>query len=437
MKKTFTICLFFLSVASVAYSQCHYRLKVVHFTKPQSYSEMFLLPPGAKIAKEGFIFPKNQLEFQTKSRFQYQSLTISGLNENDFNAVVSNVKKGTYLSKKGTVLGSSPKPSMKGYFKYEISSNHNDLKIEIDMDDFVTNKYFKAGQYDNPYYQLAKDLYETLSGFETSSLNNRNGWSYGVTQSIVEKLFESLPIPQIAVLDQYLYSRTKDCSYNLLDPKIWLFVDDVSKIQPTLDKKFWQMNLDAVSLHKFYRNEDGLIRQIISGNWQDALKTTNYVDNATGTVLVASSGDIQFSSVLNIRPYVGVYNGPLKPNNTVSDNADKYADKFSERNSFMFFNYKFDDAFYASVIDTNPLTNKAIIPAVYGLRNLIVSMIQIKVDHAPEPVQLGSTLGILQQQNEIPDVKGIVVKRHFKDGFKEIANPPSDFIFLPGDEVEY
>jgi hypothetical protein len=453
--KLFLLFLFVITSRKFCYCQCNYRIKEVSVN---GKNIDFLLPPKAKIAKEGFIFHKKKLVFETTSRFRYQYIIIKGITK-EYTSSIEAVAKASYkrlkskistkeLAKYNINTGPLAINSSLGT-AYYVSPKNDNLILEIDYDLLLNNlSQFKI------YYL---DLFTKLS-----ELNENNTWAGAngsIVRNIMQAFFELTPIPQDQSLGRYMAILNDNIAFLLLDPKIWLQVDNAQKEKPKLsyvdnhnniikgDDDFWSYNLKGVTVIKFFYNNDGSLMQYpllkFSTNTTFPANTLNIDAGAKAQpyegTLQASTADIQLTQNLNKQKYMYLFQHNFKRNNSNATPIKNFdANNFSEDNSQLLFNSLIDNSFINSIdVAYNPQSDNRTKYSVFGMRNLINAVVPIRLNNETSTVNLNSTLSINKNQGLIPPIEKIKVYRIYKGSYKPIKSFKDDLLILPDDKIEF
>jgi len=442
--KSFLLLLIFLLITSTPVdAQRKFRFRYIRGVE-------YLLPPTTNLKLKDCIL---------KEKFHYYYIRLTGL-QGKYSDAALRLQKALVWHGSTNYFSNGKKPSGKGktgkeiqsifasktgsccicknrYFKaIPLGNNRSDLFIQID---------YKALLSDNPnvsFAQLSKDLLTTLYHFETTPVCNSHGavtWPGGITQDVVEKIFEMIPLPQSGSLNRYAYN-IEDESSLLLNPKISLRLD-ISKLNS--DKKppaNWSYNLASHVMISFYKNDTGYIRQAPFTQFEKQTPITfpnnKFVKDNDTSILLASSADLQFSETIRDTKYILLLQRGMKRNNYLSsqgsgDNVDN--DIFSG-NCILVLNNELDKL----------LENKKGIYATYGSgsgleygygRVFMTPLIHIFLNGNLTPVHLGSTLSLLQQQICIGNK--FIIQRIHQGKYHTIKIASGSTLLLPGDKISF
>jgi len=453
---------FCIHFSQFSYGQYNYRIKKIKVENDSGkiiYTSEFLLPPHSKIVREGFIFPNKSLVFKPNSKFQYQYVLIKDL-KSQYDSSRESIAKAIYkrygseLPKKIRELYKIPEGfqelSLGSFVKYFVSEDNMNIIFQIDYDALLADKK----NFKKYYLELFKEL---------STLEDKNKWggfNGSIVQNIVEKIFELTPCPQSESLGRYMAiygNEVPPIAFAILNPKIWLSVDNVDRVRPkfpdnekkgniTTNLDFWSFNLNGKTIIKFYRDTSGLLIQNAFlthsiNNIQPANKLNIDSSHNNGT-LQASSIDIQFNNVLKKQKYIYYYFPSIfKENNadaTPVSPTQKERNNFIEQNGLLLFNDHITASFISSIntLNPDPLSNTANKFSVFGLRNSITIVIPVSINNVVTPIDLGSTLDIIKQFGNFADIKKTYVHRIYKNSYRKIKFLKDDLLLLPSDEIK-
>lgn len=432
----------------VCNSQCNYRVKQVSVYKR---TIEFLLPPKAKIAKEGFIFHKKKLVFDSNSRFRYQYIIIQGVKSN-YSISTDAVNRAIYKRSKKKIsskelakynISQQTPINVQNNWEpsYYISSDSNNIIFEVDYDVLLRNGDFAS---------YAINTYKSISSFEQSY-----SWAKSITQNLVEKIFELLPSPSYATLYRYMFitNSEEEYSFLLLNPKIWLAVDNVEKSRsklPYLDdslkpipnnNNFWNFNLNSQTDIHFYRDKNGNLMQSPFLPFPSSINLPyNNLDKNLSIILQSSTADIQMSRSLNKYSFIGVFQKlPFKQNNQTTDaigHLDLDNDFTLQNSQLLFFNDI--NKVYLNLNKDVPATNDgSVTSSTFGLRNFISPMISILANDTRVAIQFNSTFNLLKSETIIPDVKKIKLYRIYKKSYRRVGEVSDDLPILPSDKFVF
>ncbi|WKN33783.1 hypothetical protein PZB74_10650 [Porifericola rhodea] len=107
------------------------------------------------------------------------------------------------------------------------SKDGNEFLLQIDYEKILEGT---EDEIDGDFYTLAFELLAEFSSREDADRDNKK-WPPSISQSIVEKIFELIPIPQSASLARYGCWIDGEKSFTLVSPKIKLKVDAVGMVR--------------------------------------------------------------------------------------------------------------------------------------------------------------------------------------------------------------
>lgn len=318
--------------------------------------------------------------------------------------------------------------------------------IQIDYNSLLTGS---REQIISNFSQLAKDLL-----IEISAKEGTYTWPTSISQNLVEKIFELIPIPQESSLARYGWNVTDQSSLLLLNPKISLSVE-ISSLSSTEfpPTDHWYYTLISQTNINFYRDGLGQIRQLpfimFSNNTMPSNSFIGKDDNDRkdpNTLLLNNSGDMQLSQNSKSKHFVALFQDYMKQNSNYStegsstvslrDKKDRYAG-----NSIILLNDDINLLFKGKSETTN-------VKAAYNShgynykdntndekysRTLITPIITIHLNSSPITIKLGSNISILNQQFNFGS--HFAIYRSFNGNYVKIKNPSNSTILLPGDKI--
>src|SRR5690606_15105547 len=247
-----------------------------------------------------------------------------------------------------------------------------------------------------------------------------------LSQDIVEKVIELIPIPQEASLTRYVAQIDEDKSSVLLNAKIKLKVDAVEKIDT---KNGWQFNLVGSTFVLINRNKDGKIIQTPFIEFTG--KFPNNDMNNKNEILQASTADIQFSNKLEDCPYVFLFQNNFKPNNSYPSMGS--TDCKNTDNDAIACNTILSHFKSHQLSTENNISNNSSYQSSFGTTNLITPIITIVTNHQPYDIPLNTNLGQLRTQK--PMYLHMKMYRLHNGGYKRIKHPSNNLILLPNDKI--
>jgi hypothetical protein len=312
-------------------------------------------------------------------------------------------------------------------YKIKYSFDQKALLLQIDYGRIINNQ--TTEEITNAFLELSKNLLIEFSKHEKKQSDSYD-WPSSLSQNLVEKIFELIPIPQEASLARYISQIDEGKSFVLLNPKIKLKIDAVEKVK---DGNNWYFNLLGTTLITINRNNEGQIIQNPFHKFQVNGMPNNIVKDKT--VLQASTEDIQLSESLKECPFVFIWQNNLKQNNKASQpgSCDDAETDLINCNSQL---WHFDklNSFYTTD-GTNDLDYGSVkYISSYGSRNLITPAIDIIVNGNLIQCPLGSSLNQLRNLMVIP--LSIKFYRFWNNRYVKINNIDIDnLLLLPNDKI--
>lgn len=329
----------------------------------------------------------------------------------------------------------------------------------------------------NNFNQLAKEILIEISGKEEEF-----NWPTSICQNLVEKVFELIPIPQEAALARYGLIQNSSFSLLPLNPKIHLRVDHASlydsrtsddvtntqlyldylkalidtndtapeknsktvqvplereRLQSALQASSWRFQFTGqsiISYSKFQDNNGDVFFKFdpFIGSKYTKVGTDNDYPDASRKLL-ASSVDIEFTSILNNSKYLFLFQQYLRDNNSNSGTSGAIGRCCGENplrcNSLIFYS---DDMnlLSSNFKDCEIITNYAI----FGERSPIVPLILIEVNSNKLFIPFGYTVFDLISNGYIK--AAFRLKREFSGTTRPFKNPNLETLLLPGDVIK-
>ncbi len=436
-----------LSMTTISNAQPNYRVRVRNGVE-------YILPPASNL-----LFRKDSVP---KDRFTYFYIVIQNLG-GDYSAAVNSIRQAQswhgsidYFTTTSARIGERLHDAISGKGCQCNTCDGQTFKIgpldPIGQSIFIQLNYRQltlpgpAPRFD----KLARDLLLALYSFETKAGNVCPGsitWPPGISQEIIEKIFELVPVPQASSLSRFAFTANNVESFVLLNPKIILKVDRQSLYTPKNPPEKWNYNLESQVLITFYKNDQGQIRQIPflqlnTGMNDDPFPSNSLIKDDNYSALLTSSGDLQLSENTRWSHYIALYQNYMKRNSHASsrgvdDNARSEDKDAFIGNTMLLLNNNL------AVLLTTPgdpshvkatFASGAILNAGFS-RTLMQPMIHITLNGTPTTVQLGSSLSMLSQHIPIGD--SFTLYRLHQGKFKKIkyANPAT--LLLPGDKISF
>lgn len=425
MRKLVVIILMCAGFFHQSFAQSAYRLKLV-----DDLGE-FILPPKAKIACEGLFSSKKQLHYrENKSKYRYQYVGFRNLNKSNYYEALNAVRKAEYFTskEKETILLKESWCVIRGKGNLTedssaviyTSSDKNCLVIEIDLDKILNKSVIEN------YQKMAIGIIKSLQGNEKPA----GRWPLSISQDIVEKVFELIPVPQEASLSRYLTQIDSTKSFVLLNPNIKLKVDAVEKVK---DGSNWYFNLLGTSIITINRGNEGKIIQNPFHKFQVKGMPSNQVN--AKIVLQSSTEDIQLSESLRDCPFIFLWQNNFKHNNKTSSAGgcvNSETDLINCNSQL----WHFDDlsSFYPTNGTKDLDYNSVKYISSYGYRNLITPVIDITINGNIIQCPLGLNLNQLRNQMAVP--LSFKIYRFWDGKYVKIkANNLNNLILLPNDKI--
>jgi len=346
--------------------------------------------------------------------------------------------------------------------------------IQIDYNSLLTGS---REQIVSNFSQLAKDLLNEISGKEGTYT-----WPTSISQNLVEKVFELIPIPQESSLARY--GLRQDASFSLLplNPKIHLRVDhstlydsrtsdDVTnthlyldylkalldtndidhektspivqvplerdKIESVLQSTSWRFQFTGqsiISYTKFQDNNGDVFFKFdpfISSDFSRTGVTNNFPDASRR--LLSSSIDLEFTQDISKSNYLFLFQKYQRGTNSNSSSPGAIGRCCRTNplrcNSLIF--YRDDLALMNSNFsDCDEITDYAI----FGERSPIVPLILIEINSNKLFIPFGYTVFDLISNGYIK--AAFRLKREFSGTTTTLKNPTLKTILLPGDVIK-
>ena len=365
-------------------------------------------------------------------------------------------------------------------FKVKYSFDQKALLLQIDYGNIINNH--TPDEIKNSFFELSKNLLLEFSKHEKNQTASYD-WFTSISQNLVEKIFERIPIPQEASLARFGLRQETSFSLLPLNPKIHLRVDhstlydsrtsdDVTnthlyldylktlldtndtdpekkspivqvplernKIKDMLQTNSWRFQFTGQSIISYTKFQDSNGDVFFKfdpflGNTFNRIGATNKFPNSS-TRYLASSIDIDFTTEVNKSKYFLLFQKYLRGNNNISLPEDDDYYQCCRRNpnrcnSLILFrkdlselNSDFDDC--ESISDF----------AIFGERNPIVPLILIEINSNKFFLPVGYTVFDLISNGYIK--AAFTLKREFSGATKSFKNPNLKTILLPGDVIK-
>jgi len=388
MKHSLLVIFLCLGIYIVAFGQVAYRIKT--YDKKGE----FILPPTIKSI--------STCKGNLKSKYYDFIITINNLNSN-YNQCINNISKAKLgdlkiLTLEGEQNDNFDASETKTPYCY-ITSTSTRIVIKIHF-----HKIFHSLTESNTVKACEQLTAELLS--QISQIETKHTWAPSISQNIVQKIFELIPIPQKASLSRYGYFNNPLYSIFLLNPNMVLKCDYTSNIQNPLDVNSELMNWEGVNKLSFYRDDLGKIKQVPYLN----LDRTKLPTNMIGTVNhpsdndpqfkvtyynIAGSADLELSAKITNSKYIALYQSILKSNNLAeslgSEDLNDCCVSEYDCNSQIVLGESLNAIFAPSYFCRGGIPSYENV-AVYGERSSIVAFVTIYIDNSPILVPFGTTI---------------------------------------------
>lgn len=462
MKKTsFLIVIYFFGTTLQNFGQGHFKIKSLNkalgIEAVNSDEKIeFIVPPSTHWG-----YKKNGIKKCIHKRFYY--IEFFGLTKDYFGAVEELYETESWSGNTDYFEEKKIPNHNRNKLNKKLKEEKNSLIESDSLKTLVSGKHFKCATLDNSksvffiqieYETLLEgDRQQIIDNFnvfaqdlliEISKQEEANEWAKSISQNLVEKVFELIPVSQEASLSRYLLAVNDTFSFVLLNPKIGMMVDHSERSMAKYDTNgpifsSWQMNYLGQSLIRFYRDEEGVFKQtpfINTTNKQPNNDPENIIANS---VLLSSSADIQLTEGIKCKKYIGVFQYSKVRNNNSEQVKAVYLEDNVDGNSQVLFFDEFDTTFFKTLKNTNPSdsVDGEIFSATFGMRNIITPVIQIYINGERLTVPLNSTCNIIKQQGIIPCLEKIKVYRLSAKGYGLVKGPISNLKFLPNDKIEF
>lgn len=391
------------------------------------------------IDKKGdFIIPPNIRSILTckgnlKSKYYDFVIRINNLDSN-YNQCLNNISKadiceGEFLTISGEPTDNITPTEVKAPYCF-IKSNSTSIEIKIHFHKIFHNPtdsdIAKACQ------QLSHELLTQISQLETT-----HSWAPSISQNIIEKVFELIPIAQEASLARYIYvnNQSNSSAFILLNPKLSLELDLTNKrevvVGGTTEFKYQWTGLTSFN---FKRDEDGKVKQNDFAHFPNSSKPNNLlIDN--NIYLISSFADIASSNQLKDKPYVAYFQPTPKRNNGPKSDQGPY---FITDDKELLIGNSFLVHFTSAELSTLTFANldftksDTYTKTIFGERNSAKVFFTIFVNNSAYQVQINSTLSDLTW---IPE--NAKIYRKFGKLYKPIKlyNNSADIKLLPFDQI--
>ena len=432
-------CLIFINI----FLSCSYRS--YNLVETGKYGTILYAPKTTSLFKEfkeGDKGSKLESELRDKNRFQYIYIENLIKDSSNYISVVNSLDEAKYFFSRNNfkdlsnnkyykmVSGNESIP-LGNYLNIKYSNNSKFL-LQINYGDLFKSNYSTKG-IDSIFFDIAKKLLIEFSKREGKIEPNeqeRFGWPATISQNIVEKIFELIPIPQEKSLARYLFHQSPNKSFVLLNTNIKLMVDAVQLIDN--DDGIWMFNYIGNSKIPLYRDTSGKFIQIPFLDLKGKLPNNN-VDENGKFILKASSADIQLSHSLNESSnYIFLYQNGLKESNENQGgdtNCKNTQRNQLECNSVLKY---YNTPSFKIENDEIELGN-ADYTSSFGFRNLINPMITVAINGNYVDVPLNLRLSSLLLNFNNP--KKVNIFRIHNGKYRKVKLNEYSIILLPNDKI--
>jgi hypothetical protein len=280
------------------------------------------------IDKKGdFIIPPNIRSILTckgnlRSKYYDFIIRINNLNLN-YNQCLKNISNAEICEGESLTISGEPADNIapteaKAPYCY-IKSNSTSIEIKIHFHKIFHNPtesdIAKACQ------QLSYELITQISQLETT-----HSWAPSISQNIIEKVFELIPIAEEASLARYIYvnNPSNSSSFILFNPKLSLELDLTNKREVVVGGSTeFKYQWNGLTSFNFKRDENGKVKQNDFAHFPNTSKPDNLlIDN--NIYLISSFADIASSNQLKDKPYVAYFQPTPKRNNGPKSDQGPY-----------------------------------------------------------------------------------------------------------------
>jgi hypothetical protein len=364
-------------------------------------------------------------------------------------------------------------------FKVKYSFDQKALLLQIDYGNIINNH--TPEEIKNSFFELSKNLLLEFSKHEKNQSDSYD-WFTSISQNLVEKIFERIPIPQEASLAKYGLRQETSFSLLPLNPKIHLRVDhstlydsrssdDITNTHLYLD--YLKALLDSNDTDS--EKKSPIVQVPLERNkTENALQTTSWRFQFTGQTIISYSkfqdnnGDVFFK----FDPFIGLSfprsgatnNFPDPSRRLLSSSIDLEFTQDISKSNYLFLFQKFERGTNSNSSSpgaigrccrTNPLRCNSLIfyrddfalmnsnfsdcdeisnYAIFGERSPIVPLILIEINSNKLFIPFGYTLFDLISNGYI---KGTFkLNREFSKGVVNVKNPNFKTILHPGDVIK-
>lgn len=433
------------------------RFRVESFSLSTGEQVEFVLPPKSKLKVErGDVVSKYQYHFVRVSNLSGDyPKQVAALNESKYYYSRHIEGKDEEVAFDTAVKGCAA--CMIGYLPADKGAKKEGFVLRIDYSHFLA--ILKSEDVVNAFGDMAVALLNHFSLEESS-----NGWPVTLSQNIVGKVFELLPVPQRASLLRYGVNIGDKGTFILLNPGIVLKVDDVSIVRPGTGGFHYQLSGETII--RTYRDSRGNIKQLPFIDYDKQTLPNNVMPDFG--VLQASSGDIQLSESLKGKPYIALYQKTFKRNNSnANDGSCRRVEEMqgSKCNSMLLHaaklgafldasapdRVKIDLDNLATLLDAFSLRDDGTMPcedtkdcakraenivrSYFGTRSLITPLITVHLNGYPTLLDLNTTLFEFSSRYSLP--AKLVFSRLRNGKYHRFKQLSAGTVLLPGDRISF
>ncbi len=430
---TLAVC---VGIASTGHCQGKFRAKSVN-------NIPFILPPQAKLGKEGIFGNKQSLQFH--SRFRYHRIIVKAIDKTSYESFESALRKATHEHDSKAITparllsdfettdyhGDSLNPSARVFF----SDKNDGFILELDYGQVMTAG--PAVYFNDLSAQLLKLFLQKETG--------ATAWPAGICQEIVWKIYSLLPVPVSSATAALGQIRTTAYSLLLLHPRIALRVDHTVLEDRTVrlaegaSEPNWKyvmtgqsiIHLDKVQNSKgevFFRQLPFLHRDIDRSLLYDNTYRESFVHQS-------SSGDLELSARTSIAPFLFLYlrhfqgnnSGSTPPSSTIDDCCR--FDKGMHCNSLLLFRGNLNEL----ITPVDYCTTEIKDYASFGQHALIAPVIPVYIDGGLTYQPLGLKLSDLVRKNVVTTNNKL--EREYRNEYTLFKKKNNNVCLLPGDRI--
>ena len=380
-----------------------------------------------------FIFPPDSnLKFDNgklTAKYRYHFVKITNLS-GDYRGSVRAIENAEYYySKKerGKETGVTFDSLPGDYNWVAISSGSNtEIIIRLNYASFLDASLAEMAE---EFQKLGSVLLLRLSAREHATAPS-------ISQTIVEKVFERVPVPSEASLGRFVSEQDEEKSFVLINPKIKVRVDTVEKVVAGND---WNYSLRGTQIVEIGRNQKGKIVQTPFLIFDDSLPN-NEINNSATDILQSSTADIQMSKALQSCQFLFLFQESFKKNNkkAADTGSTDCANSTATQCNSVF--HHFDQVRLQQEAASGKLAldfGMANYKSVFGERNLVTPLITIFLNGRPLDVPLYTTWDQLMDKYPIPPDARLY--RTFEREYERVDMPEyaGEMALLPNDRISF